>query len=78
MPDLDHPQRCDFCKEDRVIMRNQKIAFRQRTDRGYIHCHAEILIGLCNFCGWRQWNQEAEGIIEKVVRREYDKLTRPG
>jgi hypothetical protein len=45
---------------------------------GYIHCHAKIPIGLCNSCGWKRWNQEAEAIIEQVVRREYDKLPRPG
>ena len=78
MSDLDHAQQCDFCKEGRVVTRNRKIAFRQWTDRGYIRCQAEIPIGLCNSCGWKQWNQEAEAIIEEVVRREYDKLPRSG
>jgi hypothetical protein len=78
MSDLGHAPQCDFCKQGRVVTRKQKVAFRQRTDRGYIHCEAEIPIGLCNGCGWKQWNQEAEAIIEQVVRREYDKLPRPG
>jgi hypothetical protein len=78
MSDLDHTEPCDFCREGHVITRNRKIAFRQWTDRGYIHCHAEIPIGLCDFCGWKHWNQEAEAIINEVVRREYDKLPRSG
>lgn len=78
MADLDHVQQCDFCKKGRVITRNEKIAFRQRTDRGYIHCRAEIPIGLCNLCGSSHWNPEAEAIIEEVVRCEYDKLPQPG
>jgi hypothetical protein len=48
MSDLDHTEPCDFCREGHVIMRNRKIAFRQWTNRGYIHCHAEIPIGLCD------------------------------
>lgn len=78
MSDLDHAQQCDFCKKGCVMMRRRMIAFRQQTDRGYIHCRAEIPIGLCNLCGSKHWNQEAEAIIEDVVRREYDKLPRPG
>jgi hypothetical protein len=78
MSDLDHTEPCDFCREGHVITRNRKIAFRQWTNRGYIHCHAEIPIGLCDFCGWKHWNQEAEAIINEVVRRQYDKLPRSG
>ena len=74
MADLDHVQQCDFCKKGCVITRNQKIAFGQWTDRGHIHCHAEIPLGVCNLCGSKHWNQEAEAIIEEVVRCEYDKL----
>jgi hypothetical protein len=64
--------------QESVIMRKQQLAFRQRTDRGYIHCRAEVPIGLCNLCGSKHWNGEAEAIIEEVVRLEYDKLPRPG
>jgi hypothetical protein len=76
MSDLDHAQQCDFCREGRVSMRKQQLAFRQWTVRGYIHCRAEVPIGLCDRCGWEYWNQEAEAIIEEAVRREYEKLAR--
>ena len=28
----------------------------------------------CDCCGAKHWNQDAEAIINEVVRREYDKL----
>jgi hypothetical protein len=31
---------------------------------------------LCDRCGSKHWNQEAEAIVEEVVRREYEKLSR--
>jgi hypothetical protein len=37
---------------------------------GYIHCRAEVPIGLCDRCGSIHWNQEAEALIEEAVRRE--------
>jgi hypothetical protein len=77
MSDLDDAQQCDFCKKGRVIAREQLLAFRQWTDRGFVHCRAEALIGLCDHCGSKHWNQEAEAIVEEAVRREYEKLPRP-
>jgi hypothetical protein len=74
MSDPDDAQRCDFCKKGRVITHKQQIAFRQWSDRGYLHCHAEIPIGVCDRCGSEHWSQEAETIIDEVVKREYDKL----
>ena len=76
MSDLDNAQQCDFCHEGRVITRKQQLAFQQWTVRGYIHCRAEVPIGLCDRCGSTHWNQEAEALIEEAVRREYEKLPR--
>ena len=74
MSDVHDVQCCDFCKRGRVIRRNQQISFRQWTDKGYIFCRAEIPIGVCERSGARHWNEDAEAIINEVVRREYDKL----
>ena len=57
-----------------VTGRNEGISFRQWTDKGYVFCRAEIPIGVCDCCGAKHWNQDAEAIINEVVRREYDKL----
>jgi hypothetical protein len=59
-----------FCQEGRVIARKQQLAFRRWTVRGYIHCRAEVPIGLCDRCASIHWNQEAEALIEEAVRRE--------
>src|SRR6516162_10437935 len=42
--------------------------------RAMSFCRAEIPIGVCDCCGAKHWNQDAEAIIEEVVRREYDNL----
>jgi hypothetical protein len=76
MPDLDTEQ-CDFCKQGRVTTHKQQIAFREWTDSGYIHCRAEVPIGVCSHCKSFHWNQEADAITEEVVRREYEKLRQP-
>ena len=75
MSDLHDAQQCDVCKKGPVITRKQQLAFHW-TDRGYVHCHVEVPIGLCDQCGSEHWNQEAEAIIEEAVRREYEKLPR--
>jgi hypothetical protein len=31
---------------------------------------------LCDHCASKHWNQEAEAIVEEVVRCEYEKLPR--
>jgi hypothetical protein len=65
---------CDFCKVGQLIERNELIAFHQWTDKGYIFCRATVLIGVCDECGSRTWDDVAEATIDEVVRRAYDKL----
>jgi hypothetical protein len=74
-PMLDiHPHRCDFCKHGRVLCHDQRIEFRQRTDRGYVSCSVTIPLGVCDRCGSSHWNEEAEAITEGAVLREYTSL----
>jgi hypothetical protein len=49
---------------------SQQLAFRRWTVSGYIHCRAEVPIGLCDRCASIHWTQEAEALIEEAVRRE--------
>jgi hypothetical protein len=63
-----------FCKSGHVITSTQEIAFRQWTDKGYVFCRTTIPIGVCDRCGSRHWNEDAEAIIQDVVRQEYRKL----
>src|SRR5262245_40743024 len=74
MSDAHEVQRCDFCKRGHVTGCNEGISFRQYTDKSYVFCRVEIPIGVCDCCGAKHWNQDAEAIINEVVRREYDKL----
>jgi hypothetical protein len=66
-----HDQRCDFCKRGHVTGCKEGISFRQWND---VFCRAEIPLGVCDCCGAKHWNQDAEAIINEVVRREYDRL----
>jgi hypothetical protein len=70
--------RCDFCKGDHVTPRDQPIAFRQRTDRGYVRCRVTVPLGICARCGSGHWNEAAEAIVEAAVRREYERLRSAG
>ena len=65
---------CDFCKIGRLAKRSLRIAFRQDTNLGYISCRADIPLEVCDRCGYKNWNEEAEAIAEDAVRRQYVKL----
>jgi len=52
----------------------QEIAFRQWTDKGYVHCRVIIPVATCAGCGARNWDEAAEAIIEEAVNRETGKL----
>jgi hypothetical protein len=66
-------QHCDFCQSGRVTRRDQRIEFRQRTDRGYVSCRVTVPLGVCDHCRSSHWNEDAEAIVEDAVRREYEK-----
>jgi len=65
---------CDFCRTGRVTKRSLRIAFRQDTDLGHVSCRADIPVGVCDRCGCKNWNEDAEAVTEDAVRREYVKL----
>jgi hypothetical protein len=74
MFDPDNIWRCDFCENGSVTRRIEQINFRQLTDKGYVFCRAEVPIGICNRCGSKHWKQDAETIVDDIVRQEYEKL----
>ena len=37
-------------------------------------CRLTVTLGVCDTCGWRDWNDDIEAVIDEAVRREYDKL----
>ena len=65
---------CDFCKRGHVVMSSEEMAFRQWSDKGYIHCRVQILIGTCDQCGSKTLTPNSQQIFDAAFRREYDKL----
>jgi hypothetical protein len=65
---------CVFCRQGRVTWRNQEVAFRQLTDRGYVCCRVTIQTGICAQCGAKSLGDRAEAIMDEAVRREHEKL----
>jgi hypothetical protein len=52
----------------------EEIAFRQSSDKGYVRCRAELLVGTCNKCGSKHLGPEADRMFDAAFKREYDKL----
>jgi hypothetical protein len=65
---------CDFCKMGRLQKRDEKLAFHQWTDKGYIYCRVPVILNVCTSCGSRVWGDNVETLIEKAVQQEYRKL----
>ena len=70
----DEPVICEICKQGRVTKRMEEMAFRQWSDKGYIHCRVTILIGTCNNCHAKYLEPGADKVLDEAFQREYDKL----
>jgi hypothetical protein len=50
------------------------MAFRQWSDKGYIHCRVTIPIAICNHCDSRYCpDPEIDKILDDAFQREYEK-----
>jgi len=67
----DDPPICKFCKVGHVFKRMEEIAFYQSSDKGYLHCRATIMMGVCDNCQARVFDQEADKIFDDAFQREY-------
>jgi hypothetical protein len=67
-------ERCIFCKTGRIVQKDQDFAFKERTDKGYVFCQVTILMDICDHCGAKSWDHDAEAIMDNAVRREYERL----
>jgi hypothetical protein len=70
----DEPTICAVCKQGRVTRRMEEIAFRQWSNKGYVHCRVTILVGSCDNCGVKSFDPGSDKIMDEAVQREYDKL----
>jgi|KBSMisStaDraftv2_1062788.scaffolds.fasta_scaffold1031165_1 hypothetical protein len=69
--DVEH---CVLCKTGRIFQKDQDFAFKERTDKGYVFCHVTILMDICDHCGAKSWDHDAEAILDNAVRQEYERL----
>jgi hypothetical protein len=65
---------CLFCKIGRIVRTDQAIAFKQHTQNGYVFCRVTVPMDICDDCGFKSWDNDAEAIIENAVRHEYERL----
>jgi hypothetical protein len=65
---------CEICKKGHVTKRREELAFRQWSDKGYVHCQVTILMGTCDKCGAKSLDPGSEKILDGAFQREYDKL----
>lgn len=70
----DEPVVCEICKKGHVVKRAEELAFRQRSDKGYVHCQVRVFMGTCNNCGAKSLAPGSEKILDGAFQREYDKL----
>ena len=67
-------QRCVFCKVGNLVRSDKGIAFKQWTDKGYLFCRVTIPMDICDRCGLKTWDADAEAIINEAVRKEYERM----
>jgi hypothetical protein len=64
---------CDFCRKGPITWRAEEMAFRQSSDRGYVHCRVELLVGTCDNCGSKILEPESDRIFEAAFRLQHEK-----
>ena len=70
----DEPIMCQICKKGRITKRMEEMAFRQWSDKGYIHCQVTIAMGVCDRCGAKSLDPGSEKILDEAFQRDYNKL----
>ena len=74
MTEKEEEERCYVCKKGRLSERMEELAFHQSTDKGYVYCSLVIPMNICNHCGYRDWSEETETLINEAVRQKYNTL----
>ncbi|MEJ0076687.1 MAG: hypothetical protein WDO17_14785 [Alphaproteobacteria bacterium] len=66
---------CDFCRQKQVTWRTEDMAFRQWSDKGYVHCRVALAVGTCQNCGAKSLEPGSDQILDAAFQREYRKLS---
>jgi hypothetical protein len=67
---------CLLCRKGRVTRRVEQLAFKQSSDKGYVHCQVTIMVGTCDKCQTRFVDQGADRIFDEAFQRAYEKMQR--
>jgi hypothetical protein len=70
---VDDSEECPICKKGHFATREEDMAFLQWTDKGIVRCRATIAVAICDACGFKTWDEDAERLLNDAVRREYAK-----
>ena len=62
----------EICKRGRVTKRMEEMAFRQWSDKGYLHCQVTMMVGVCNNCNAVSLAPGADRIFDEAFQREYE------
>jgi hypothetical protein len=68
------PTVCDFCKKGHISQRTREVAFRQWSDKGYVHCRVTLMMGVCDHCQASMPASGADKIFDEAFQREYNRL----
>jgi hypothetical protein len=68
---------CFSCGKGRLSTAQETVAFRQWTDRGYVHCQVMVPVTSCPHCGQRTYDDGAAAIMDEAVRRAYAEQVGP-
>ena len=66
--------RCSFCRNGRMQRAAEEMTFFQSSDKGNIRCCAIVTVNICNICGMRTLDEDANKIMDEAFQREYRKL----
>jgi hypothetical protein len=65
---------CDFCRQKQVTWKIEAMAFRQWSDKGYVHCRVQLSVGTCQSCGSKSLEPESDQILDAAFQEAYRKL----
>ena len=55
---------CDFCHQKRVTWKSEELAFRQSSDKGYVHCRVRLPMGTCQNCGAKSLEPGSDRMLD--------------
>jgi hypothetical protein len=68
------PTVCVLCRKGHVVREKRDVAFRQWSDKGYIHCRVTIPMDICDHCNASySADPGIDKILDDAFQREYDK-----